>query len=61
MFFWVCSTVVISETARSFFGYEGASLLRAACSLGAAIYGAGLYHLQRAHVKTLAHRINPTR
>ena len=59
--FWVFSTLVVSETARSFFGYEGASLLRAGLSLGAAIYGAGLYHLQRTHVKTLAHRINPAR
>jgi VanZ family protein len=59
--FWVFSTLVISETARSFFGYEGASLLRAGLALGAAMYGAGLYHLQRTHVKTLAHRINPAR
>jgi hypothetical protein len=61
VFFWVFSTLVISETARSFFGYEGASLLRAVLALGAAIYGAGLYHLQRTHVKTLAHRINTAR
>ncbi len=59
--FWVFSILVVSETARSFFGYEGASLLRAALSLSAAIYGAGLYHLQRTHVKALAHRINPAR
>jgi hypothetical protein len=56
--FWVCLTLIATETARSFFGYEGASLLRAALSTGAAMYGAGLYHLQRAHVKVVAHRVH---
>ena len=59
--FWVFIAVVVNEVARSFFGYEGASLLRAGLSMCAAVYGAGLYHLQRAHVKTLAHRVNPAR
>ncbi|MES3032615.1 MAG: VanZ family protein [Gemmatimonadota bacterium] len=61
VFFWVFGTLVTNEVARSFFGYEGASLLRAALALAAAIYGAGLYHLQRAHVKVLAHRVHATR
>ncbi len=59
--FWVFIAVVLNEIARSFFGYEGASLLRLGLSMCAAVYGAGLYHLQRAHVKTLAHRVNPAR
>ena len=61
VFFWVFGILVINEVARSFFGYEGASLLRAALSLGAALFGAGLYHLQRAHVKVLAHRVHSQR
>jgi len=59
--FWVCITLVLNEIARSFFGYEGASLLRALLSMCAALYGSGLYHLQRAHVKTLAHRVQSAR
>lgn len=58
---WVCLTLAATEISRSFFGYEGASVLRAVLSAAAALYGAGLYHLQRAHVKVLAHRLNPTR
>lgn len=58
VFFWVCLVLLATETARSFFGYEGASLLRAALSVGAAMYGAGLYHLQRAHVKVVARRLH---
>ena len=54
--FWVCLALIASEGSRSYFGYEGASLLRAVLSLGAAAYGAGLYHLQRAHVKVVARR-----
>ena len=57
--FWVCLILILTETARSFFGYEGASLARVVLSVGAATYGAGLYHLQRAHVKVVAHRLNP--
>jgi hypothetical protein len=59
--FWVCLVLLATETARSFFGYEGASLLRAALSVGAAMYGAGLYHLQRAHVKVVARRLHSAR
>ncbi len=59
--FWVCLTLIASETSRSFFGYEGASLVRAVLSVGAAMYGAGLYHLQRAHVKVVAHRLHHAR
>ena len=44
------------EAARSVFGYEGASLLRIALSLGTVAYGAELYHLQRAHIKVVARR-----
>lgn len=61
VFFWVFGILVTNEVARSFFGYEGASLLRAGLSLCAALYGAGLYHLQRAHVKVLAHRVHTAR
>jgi hypothetical protein len=56
--FWSCVALITSELSRSFFGYEGASLLRAALSLGAAAYGAGLYHLQREHVKVVARRVH---
>ncbi len=59
--FWVCLVTISSEGSRSYFGYEGASLLRAVLSTGAAMYGAGLYHLQRAHVKVVARRFNATR
>ncbi len=56
--FWTLLTLIATEVSRSFFGYEGASLVRAVLSLGAATYGAWLYHLQRAHVKVVAHRFN---
>jgi hypothetical protein len=59
--FWACATLLASEVSRSFFGYEGASLLRTVLSLGAAAYGAGLYHLQRAHVKVVARRLHHAR
>lgn len=59
--FWACLAMIVSEASRSFFGYEGASLLRAALSLGAAAYGAALYHLQRAHVKVAARRLRHAR
>lgn len=54
---WACAILLVTEAARSVFGYEGASLLRAALCVLAATYGAGLYHLQRAHVKVLARRL----
>jgi hypothetical protein len=54
--FWVCLVLIATEVSRSIFGYEGASVLRGVLALGAATYGAGLYHLQRAHVKVVAHR-----
>ena len=56
--FWACLVLIASEGSRSYFGFEGASALRAVLSLGAAAYGAGLYHLQREHVKVVARRIN---
>ncbi|MCC7051804.1 MAG: hypothetical protein IT355_00970 [Gemmatimonadaceae bacterium] len=56
-----CVALVLVEVARSFFGFEGASLLRVVLALGAAAYGAMLYHLQRAHVKVMARRIAPSR
>ena len=56
--FWVVLALIATEGSRSYFGYEGASLLRAALSFGAAAYGAGLYHLQRAHVKVVARRLH---
>jgi VanZ family protein len=56
--FWVTLVLVATETMRSVFGYEGASLVRAVLSVGAAMYGAGLYHLQRAHVKVVARRLH---
>lgn len=59
--FWVCLILLATETMRSFFGYEGASVLRAVLSVGAAVYGAGLYHLQRAHVKVVARRFSHPR
>jgi hypothetical protein len=59
--FWSCLTLIASELSRSFFGYEGASVLRVALSLGAAAYGAGLYHLQREHVKVVARRVHRAR
>ncbi len=59
--FWTCLTLLASELSRSYFGYEGASVLRVALSLGAAMYGAGLYHLQRAHVKVVARRLHNAR
>jgi hypothetical protein len=59
--FWSCLLLIASEISRSFFGYEGASLLRGVLSLGAATYGAALYHLQRDHVKVVAHRLNHAR
>jgi hypothetical protein len=58
---WVVILVMLSELARSFFGYEGASLARAFASICAATYGAGLYHLQRNHVKVVARRVNDGR
>lgn len=57
--FWVCLILTMTEAARSFFGYEGASLARVVLSIGAATYGAALYDLQRAHVKVVAHRLDP--
>jgi hypothetical protein len=59
--FWVMLTLIATEGCRSYFGYEGASLLRAVLSMGAAAYGAGLYHLQRAHVKVVARRLHHAR
>ncbi len=56
--FWTMLTLIASETSRSFFGFEGASVVRAVLSLGSATYGAWLYHLQRDHVKVVAHRRN---
>lgn len=56
--FWSCIALLVSETSRSFFGYEGASVARFAVSLMAAAYGAWLYHLQRAHVKVVVRRVN---
>ena len=56
--FWVMLVIIATETMRSFFGYEGASLARAGLSVGAAMYGAGLYHLQRTHVKVVARRLH---
>jgi len=56
---WAFAIVVVTEAARSFFGYEGASLLRACLCVFAAAYGAGLYHVQREHVKVLARRLGP--
>jgi len=56
---WACAIVLVTEAARSFFGYEGASLLRAGLCVLAATYGAGLYHVQRDHVKVLARRLGP--
>ena len=58
--FWSVVLVGISELSRSFFGYEGASVSRATMSLIASAYGAWLYHLQRAHVKTVVRRVNGT-
>jgi hypothetical protein len=55
---WVVVLLMMSEVARSFFGYEGANLVRTVISICAATYGAGLYHLQRNHVKVVAHRVN---
>lgn len=55
---WAGVLVLVTEAARSFFGYEGASLLRAALCVFAATYGAGLYHVQRDHVKVLARRLS---
>lgn len=54
---WTCIIVLVTEAARSVFGYEGASLLRAALCVCAATAGSGLYHLQRDHVKVLARRL----
>ena len=59
--FWVVLTLIATEGCRSYFGYEGASLLRAVLSMVAAAYGAGLYHLQRAHVKVVARRLHHAR
>jgi len=59
--FWVSLTLLTVEMSRSVFGFEGASVIRFALSLGAATYGAGLYHLQRAHIKVVADRLNPER
>ncbi len=61
LLFWVCLIMIAVEGLRSYFGFEGASLLRAVLSTGAAMYGAALYHLQRAHVKVVARRFNATR
>jgi glycopeptide antibiotics resistance protein len=55
--FWVAMMLITSECMRAFFGYEGASIVRGVLSLGAAAYGAGLYHLQRSHVKVFARRV----
>ena len=54
---WTCVLVLVTEAARSVFGYEGASLLRAGLCVCAATAGSGLYHLQRDHVKVLARRL----
>lgn len=56
--FWVALIVITTEAMRSIFGYEGASLARAALAVVAAMYGAGVYHLQRAHVKVVARRVH---
>jgi hypothetical protein len=48
--------IAVVELARSVCGYEGASVARAGLSVLASMYGAWLYHLQRAHVKTVARR-----
>ncbi len=46
------------ECARSVFGFEGASVVRAVLALGTAAYGAALYHLQRSHIVVVARRFN---
>jgi VanZ family protein len=58
---WASLMIIVVETTRSFFGYEGASLVRAAMSLCTATYGAALYHLQRDHVKVVARRVRNAR
>jgi hypothetical protein len=61
LIFWTGAVICMAEATRSVFGYEGASVLRAAVSLAAAVYGGGLYHLQREHVKVVARRVNGAR
>jgi hypothetical protein len=53
--------IVACEVSRSIFGYEGASLLRLTLSAMMSAYGAWMYHLQRAHIKTVAHRVKAGR
>jgi len=54
----VAVVVLMLECARSVFGFEGASVLRAGLSLGTAAFGAALYHLQRSHIVVVARRFN---
>lgn len=51
------AVLIATEAARSFFGYEGASLLRVVLSIAATVYGAWLYHLQRAHMRVVRDRL----
>ena len=55
--YWSGAVLTVTEAARSIFGYEGASLLRATLSTAAAVYGAWLYHLQRAHMRVVRDRL----
>ncbi|MCU0625815.1 MAG: VanZ family protein [Gemmatimonadaceae bacterium] len=53
---WALLILVGGECTRSLLAYEGASGVRLLLGFVASIYGAGLYHLQREHVKVVARR-----
>jgi hypothetical protein len=50
---WSIALAVALEAVRGFHAGHGASLLRAAVLVAAALYGGWLYYLQRAHVVRL--------
>ena len=53
---WAAAAAVVCETLDGFRPNGSASLIRLTLLIGAALYGAWLYHLQRAHVRRILGR-----
>ncbi len=58
---WGGALAVMLEIARGWHAEQGASVLMGALATAASVFGGGLYHLQRDHVRTLWARDRGTR
>lgn len=52
---WGTAASTLLEVVAAFHPGAGASLLRGGLAVGTALYGGGIYHLQRAHIRWLLH------